>query len=332
METRDLTSLLDQFTNMPVLVIGDSMLDAYMWGDIHRMSPEAPVPIVDITRRENRLGGAANVALNIKSLGGKPILCSVIGKDNYGEILLSEMDRNALETSGIIRIPHRKTTVKTRIIAGEKHVVRVDEETTDDLDKNTVVINHIIDQIIAYRPRVIIFEDYNKGMLTDSLITEITMYAREYKIPVVVDPKVKNFLSYRKATLFKPNLREISAGLGRTVDPSNLNTLKSDMDELRTLLEGADILLTMSEHGMAHWDGKNLIHYPAEPRKIVDVSGAGDTSVATAAMALAAHANAEWVTRLANTAGGLVCEYPGVVPIDKDMLRVECSKRIKPTA
>ena len=328
MEASDINHLFDQFSQLTVLVVGDSMLDAYMWGSITRTSPEAPVPVVDISRRENRLGGAANVALNIKSLGGRPILCSIIGKDKYGEEFIHEMDHCDLETAGMIQLSDRKTTVKTRVIADEKHVVRVDEEQTEDLPHPHRIINHIIDQIISYRPQAIIFEDYNKGMLTKEVIEEITDYATIHKIPTAVDPKVKNFTAYRNVTLFKPNLREISEGLGRTVDPTNKESLSTDLEELRVILNGSAILLTMSEHGMAYWDGKKLIHTPAQKRNITDVSGAGDTSVAVAAMALAAGASPQEITHLANTAGGLVCEYPGVVPIDQAQLKIESAKRI----
>lgn len=328
MDNPEIKQLFEEFNELTVLVVGDSMLDAYMWGTITRNSPEAPVPIVDISRRENRLGGAANVALNIKSLGGRPILCSVIGKDNYGDEFIREMDRCELETAGMISISDRKTTVKTRVIADDKHVVRVDEEQTDDITQTHRITNHVIDQVIAYKPQAIIFEDYNKGMLTTEVIEEITDYARLHHIPTIVDPKKKNFLAYRNVSLFKPNLREISEGLGRSVDPGNEEKLKSDLEELRIKLNGAAILLTMSEHGMAFWDGKSFIHTPAQPRKITDVSGAGDTSVAVAAMALAAKANPLLITHLANTAGGLVCEYPGVVPIDSAQLKTEGAKRI----
>lgn len=328
MKAPNIDKLFDQFRDLTVLVVGDSMLDAYMWGTITRTSPEAPVPIVDISRRENRLGGAANVALNIKSLGGRPILCSVIGKDKYGEEFIQEMGKSDLETAGMIEFSDRKTTVKTRVIADEKHVVRVDEEQTEDILHTDRIVNHVIDQIIAYRPHAIIFEDYNKGMLTVEVIEEITDYAAIHKIQTAVDPKVKNFAAYSNVSLFKPNLREISAGLGRAVNPTNQETLKTDLEELRTILNGSDILLTMSEHGMAYWDGKKLIHTPAQERNIIDVSGAGDTSIAVAAMALAAGAKPSTITHLANTAGGLVCEYPGVVPVDRAQLKTEGAKRI----
>ena len=328
MEIPDINQLFDDFEHLTILVVGDSMLDAYMWGSITRNSPEAPVPIVDIARRENRLGGAANVALNIQSLGGRPILCSVIGSDNYGDEFIREMDRNKLDAAGMIRLSDRKTTVKTRVIADEKHVVRVDEEQADDILHSHRITNHVIDQIIAYKPHAIVFEDYNKGMLTPSVIEEVTAYANIHKIPTIVDPKKKNFLAYRDVTLFKPNLREISEGLGRTIDPQNDKKLKDDLNELRTKLNGAAILLTMSEHGMAYWDGINFIHTPAQQRNITDVSGAGDTSVAVAAMALATGASPTTIIHLANTAGGLVCEFPGVVPIDRNQLKMEGAKRI----
>jgi rfaE bifunctional protein kinase chain/domain len=331
MDAPEIREIFDAFEGMTVLVVGDSMLDAYMWGTITRNSPEAPVPIVDISRRENRLGGAANVALNVKSLNGRPILCSVIGPDKYGEEFLKEMERNGLPTDGMISLTDRKTTVKTRVIADEKHVVRVDEEQNDDIPHVQRIVNHVIDQIIAYRPQVIIFEDYNKGMLSEKVITEIIEYAKTHRIPTVVDPKVKNFLAYRGVTLFKPNLREISQGLGRSVCPTHKEGLKIDLEELRTKLNGSSILLTMSEHGMVFWDGSELYHTPAQERVIRDVSGAGDTSVAVAAMVLAAGAGSRWITHLANTAGGLVCESPGVVPIDKDLLHREGAKRIIPS-
>jgi len=317
-------ALFSAFQNQRVLVVGDAMLDAYMWGKIERTSPEAPVPIVDITRREVRLGGAANVALNVKALGGEPVLCALLGNDHYASAFLEEMEKAQLETSGVLKVAHHPTTVKTRIIAENKHVLRVDEEDTGSWMNPRDLSNHIIDQMIANKPDLLIFEDYDKGMLCGDCISDVMDFAREHGIPVAVDPKYKNFKLYRGADLFKPNLRELKDGVTQhELHPDHPETLRAAVDGLAEEMGLQRVLLTLSEHGMGLWNRESAewLREPAHKREITDVSGAGDTSITAAAMALAAGASDHELLALANLAGGLVCEYPGVVPIDAQRLK-----------
>jgi len=316
--------LFSRFSKQRVLVVGDAMLDAYMWGIIERESPEAPVPIVDVTRREIRLGGAANVALNVKALGGEPILCALLGHDHYADSFLEEMHRQHLPSSGILKVHHHPTTVKTRIIAGNKHVLRVDEERADAWMSPRDISNHVIDQIIANKPNLVIFEDYDKGMLCSACIGDIMDYATEHRIPVAVDPKFKNFNAYKAADLFKPNLRELRDGMqNRSLDPTDPEALRKAVETLAAEMQVKRVLLTLSEHGMRlhNRETADWLSEAAHPREITDVSGAGDTAITAAAMAMAAGATDREIMTLANLAGGLVCEHPGVVPIDATRLR-----------
>lgn len=316
--------LFTRFSKQRVLVVGDAMLDAYMWGKIERESPEAPVPIVDVTHREVRLGGAANVALNVKALGGEPILCALLGNDHYADSFLEEMHREQLAISGILKVHNHPTTVKTRIIAANKHVLRVDEERAEAWMSPRDISNHVIDQIIANKPDLIIFEDYDKGMLCAECIGDIMDFAKEHQIPVAVDPKFKNFNAYRTADLFKPNLRELRGGMqDRALDPLNTSALREAVESLAEAMQVKRVLLTLSEHGMRlhNRETADWLSEEAHPREITDVSGAGDTAITVAAMAMAAGATDREMMTLANLAGGLVCEHPGVVPIDAARLR-----------
>ena len=316
-----ITDILNQFETKRVLIIGDAMIDAYMWGNIHRMSPEAPVPVVEIEKRESRLGGAANVALNIQSLGATPILFAAIGNDYQGDLFLNLMKEQNLSCEGIQKINDRNTTVKTRIISDNKHVLRVDEERTDLIDDENLS-NQLEQMILENGFDVIIFEDYNKGLLSGSLIQKAIAAAQQKGIPTIVDPKKDNFFAYKGVDVFKPNLKEIKEGLNVDFDVQSKAELSKNVELLRDKLDAKGILLTLSEYGIYFQNNKDVYREPAHKRNIVDVSGAGDTVVSVAALALACGLESEYMMRIANLAGGLVCEKVGVVPIQKlDLLQ-----------
>jgi len=316
-----ISDILYQFETKRVLIIGDAMIDAYMWGSIHRMSPEAPVPVVEIEKRESRLGGAANVALNIQSLGATPILFAAIGNDYQGDLFLNLMKEQNLSCEGIQKINNRNTTVKTRIISDNKHVLRVDEERADTINDDNLS-NQLEKMILENDFDVVIFEDYNKGLLSTKLIQKSIAAARQKGIPTIVDPKKDNFLAYKGVNVFKPNLKEIKEGLNVDFDVQSKGELSKNVELLRDKLDAKGILLTLSEHGIYFQNNKNVYREPAHKRNIVDVSGAGDTVVSVAALALACGLDSEYMMRIANLAGGLVCEKVGVVPIQKlDLLQ-----------
>ena len=298
------------------------MIDSYIWGKVERISPEAPVPVVRVTKKENRLGGAANVALNIQALGACPYICAVIGDDSDGENFLSLLKAQGLSEEGLIKIKTRPTTVKTRIIAHNKQIARVDAETERNLSSsNTLLVLNKIKQIIAdHRIDAIIFEDYDKGLITEELIDKTVKLSKEMGIITVVDPKKRNFHAYKGVQLFKPNLKELKEGLKIEVDPLNIEQVEQAVNRLKKQLGAKTVMLTLSEHGVYVSSENGNKHILAHKRTIADVSGAGDTVIATAALCLAAGLNEFKTAEIANLAGGLVCEHVGVVPIDKARL------------
>lgn len=318
-----LKDLFASFSQKTVLLIGDGMVDAYMWGNVNRQSPEAPVPVVDVFRQEKRLGGAANVAKNLSALGARTIFCGFVGDDENGEIFKDLLTTNGLEHTGLYTVSGRPTTVKTRVIAHNKHILRVDEEVTDALPDYAPFIQRLA-QIINMEPiDVILFQDYDKGVITPQVIQAVVHLAHQHNIPTVVDPKKKNFMAYEGVTLFKPNLKEIKEGLQIQFNARNDAELKNAVAKLRAALSAEMVLLTLSELGVyIQFEGGEK-HLPAFERQIVDVSGAGDTVVSVAALALAGGCNPEHIAFLANLAGGLVCEEVGVVPINKEKLLQE---------
>lgn len=318
--------LFKGFNSKKVLIIGDAMIDAYMWGEIYRTSPEAPVPVVEVKKHENRLGGAANVALNIQSLGATPILCSVIGNDNNGIIFHKLMQDAKMITSGILTTEKRKTTVKTRVIANQKHQLRVDEENTNPIsmeDEFLQLIQELINNI-----DVIILQDYNKGVLTPKVIKSVIEMANSKNIPTIVDPKKKNFSAYKECTIFKPNLSEIKEGMNIKFNADNIDEMKNASEKLRLQLAAKAILLTLSERGISIKSEKEFEHTPAFKRDIIDVSGAGDTVISVASLCLASKINLITLSQLSSLAGGVVCEEVGVVPVNKKKLLIEAKKYI----
>ena len=325
----EITHLFSRFGSFKVLVIGDVMVDSYLIGKVDRISPEAPVPIVALKQRNNLLGGAANVALNIMSLGAEAILCSVIGDDTQADVLLDLMKKEGLNTSGIIKSGERITTTKFRIISNHMQMLRVDEEIDSDLNEaDTIrILKSILNIISLQKPDVIILQDYNKGVLSPVVIRQVAELASKAGIPVAVDPKKKNFTFYKGITLFKPNLKEISEGLKTEVDPSSIESLQNAAEVLHNDQDIPIVMITLSENGVfissKKTIGNDSVIVPAVLRSIADVSGAGDTVISVAALCLAAKTDPVLMATLSNLAGGLVCEEAGVVPIDRFRLMVE---------
>lgn len=311
----------DSFNDMSVLIIGDAMIDAYVYGSVNRMSPEAPVPIVDVEKRENRLGGAANVARNIQSMGAKPILCTAIGNDTPGQQFLELMRIDMLDVRGIVSSPSRTTTVKTRIISGSRQIARVDEEIIESLSAadQDIMFSRISELIKSESVAAIIFEDYDKGSITQGLIEKVVSLANEKNIPTAVDPKKERFLHYKNISLFKPNFKELEEGLDIKIRNEHDAIVIADQ-KLRLELNHDISLITLSEKGVFVSDKISSNSYPAHIRNISDVSGAGDTVIAVATLCLAADLDSSTIAQVSNLAGGLVCEVAGVISINKQNL------------
>lgn len=326
----EVAQLFETFGRMRVMVIGDVMVDAYLFGKVDRISPEAPVPVVSVQKRASRMGGAANVALNLHALGAQPVLVSVIGNDAKGDEFIQLMQEKDLITSGIIRLDQRPTTTKFRIIGNNVQMLRVDEEITEPVDSPTTdsLYAFVKDELETQKTDAIIFQDYDKGVLTAELIKRILELAKTHQIPVAVDPKKRNFLAYQGATLFKPNLKELKEGLNLTFNQASIASVQQAVQELFRQLSPEKALVTLSEHGvlMAAKNDRQQIdfrHIPAHLRNISDVSGAGDTVISVAGLCLAARLPDKITAAISNLAGGLVCEEIGVVPVDQTKLRKE---------
>jgi D-glycero-beta-D-manno-heptose-7-phosphate kinase len=321
--------LFNDFNKLNVLIIGDVMVDSYIWGRVNRVSPEAPVPIVEVEKREDRLGGAANVALNIKSLGANPVLCSVIGDDQKGKVFMNLLEAEGMERIGMVTSNDRITTTKFRVIGNKMQLLRVDEEVVHRLspDDNRLLVERVMVVFKKIQPDVIIFQDYDKGVITENLIGNVVELASRKDIPVAVDPKRKNFHHYRNVSLFKPNLKEIAEGLNREISVSGGDQLKNAVTELRNKLKPGIILVTLSDQGILvdYEEGGQIRQHiqPAVVRSVSDVSGAGDTVISVASLCLAKKVNPERIASISNLAGGQVCEKVGVVPVNKDQLLKE---------
>ncbi|MFN4951703.1 MAG: bifunctional heptose 7-phosphate kinase/heptose 1-phosphate adenyltransferase [Flavobacteriales bacterium] len=328
----NLEAIFNSFNDMKVAIVGDVMIDSYVMGKVHRMSPEAPVPVLLLDKEDHRLGGAANVALNLKALGAEVYLCSVIGTDTAATKFQNLLSEATIQNQEIIQSEERKTTVKTRVLSGTQHVLRIDQEDTCDLsepleDALIQATKHRIDLGID----ALIFEDYNKGVLTHRVITELIAYAKEKGVKTTVDPKKDNFLSYRGVNLFKPNLKEIKEGLDINIDVVNQpDSIVHGAKQLRDKLNHELTLITLSEHGVFVENGTTWEIIPAHLREITDVSGAGDTVIAVATLCLIAGLSPTEIAAIANLSGGLVCEHSGVVSVDKVALLNEAQKLVHP--
>lgn len=318
-----LPEIFQSFNNLRVLIIGDVMLDSYIWGAVERISPEAPVPIVNVKKRDVRLGGAANVALNIQALGATPVLVALCGADDAGKKLQSILVEHNMPVEGLVTSTSRPTTVKTRVIASSQHVVRVDEESDKPpVQEEEEALLKRIESLLS-GCQVIIFEDYDKGVINASLIEKTVALARKHNIPTVVDPKKRNFLAYCGVSLFKPNLKEMREGLKIELESGNQKQLEEGVRLLKEKLNVEGVMATLSEHGVYITYQGESVKLPAHPREIADVSGAGDTVVSIASLCIALHLPPKQIAALSNLGGGLVCQHVGVVPINKDELLAE---------
>lgn len=317
-------SVLQKIENRDVLIVGDVMLDRYLMGSVSRISPEAPVPVVLHRSTEDRLGGAANVALNVQALGSRAILCSVIGADTDGKLFLETLSANQIPVMGIVSSPTRRTTVKTRVLGNHQQMLRIDKEDTHDLnpEEEALLLDKVMSILDREPVRVLILQDYNKGVLTERIIQTILVEAKKRGVFTAVDPKKANFFAFKGVDLFKPNLKEVRESSPFPIS-TELESLQKAADFLREKLGNVYTMLTLSEKGLFLEDGKGGKRYPTIPRNISDVSGAGDTVISIASMALAAGLDLETVARLSNLAGGQVCETPGVVPVDRALLEKE---------
>ncbi|MBK7288864.1 MAG: carbohydrate kinase [Chitinophagaceae bacterium] len=322
----DFKKLFDSFSSIKVGVIGDIMLDNYMWGKVDRISPEAPVPIVALNHKEYRIGGAGNVALNCRSLGATVAILSVCGNDEESERLINLLEDEKIDTSFLLKSSDRITTSKTRIISRNQQMMRLDAELTDDLNSKdeNALLEKIQSFIESEKPDVIIFEDYNKGVLTEKLIQDVIAFCQKAGVITAVDPKRKNFFSYKNADIFKPNLKEVKEGLNMLFEDVNEPLLKNIHNELAGTLRHKISFITLSEKGVYfQMENKSAI-IPSHIRNVSDVSGAGDTVIAVASIVYAATEDVQMMAEIANIAGGLVCEEVGTVAISKEKLLKEC--------
>lgn len=314
-----LRQLLAGFVGRRVAVVGDVMIDRYYWGHVGRISPEAPVPVVEVDSEQVRFGGAANVANNIRCLGGIPLLIGLIGDDHPGKSFIEMLHDQNMESEGLVVDVERPTTIKTRVIAAGQHVVRVDNESKVDCPEH---LRHRIIDAVKYRIQqldAILLEDYNKGALTKDVIEDLLAVARKYDKIVTVDPKFNHFLDFKGVTVFKPNRREAEEVLG--------GRLKTDADvaaagkKLIELLGAKNVLLTRGEEGMSLCEASGKVtHIPTTAGSIQDVSGAGDTVISTLTLALASGADVVTACRLANCAAGVVVGQVGIVPVSPEQL------------
>jgi D-glycero-beta-D-manno-heptose-7-phosphate kinase len=318
--------LFDRFSGMKIGVLGDVMLDTYWWGHVERISPEAPVPVVALDKKEYRIGGAGNVALNLSCLGAQVSILSVIGSDDDGATLTKLFSDNNINTTYLISKKSRITTSKSRIISRNQQMMRLDSEITHDLSEQdeTELLAAIEKFIENEQPEALILEDYNKGVLTENIITKVIDICRQHNVITTVDPKRKNFLSYKGVDIFKPNMKEVKEGLNLLVDEINENVLNNIHEKLEKKLNHEVSFITLSEKGVYYrQNGKSRI-VPSHVRNIADVSGAGDTVIAVASLLYAATKDVDLMAEVANIAGGLVCEEVGTVAINKDRLLEEC--------
>jgi rfaE bifunctional protein kinase chain/domain len=322
---QEVSQLFKNFEGLNILIIGDVMIDSYYWGKVDRISPEAPVPIVAVQKKESRMGGAANVALNIQAMGANPILCSVIGDDADGDEFMELVKARKQSAEGILRSAERRTTKKTRIIGNNHQMLRIDGEDTHLL--STAEEFSFFEALAAIIDKkqidAIIFEDYDKGVITENLIQKVVDLSIEKNIPTTVDPKKRNFLAYQNVTLFKPNLKELKEGLKIDFNHKIIAELEDGISQLEAKLNNKITLITLSESGVYIKFSNVKHHIAAHLRDITDVSGAGDTVISIASLCLALNQSPELIAELSNLAGGLVCENVGVVPIKKDVLLKE---------
>ncbi|HSU28134.1 MAG TPA: PfkB family carbohydrate kinase [Chitinophagaceae bacterium] len=323
---RDFKKLFAAFSSLKVGVIGDVMLDTYMWGKVDRISPEAPVPVVTLHQKEYRIGGAGNVGLNCRSLGAHVSILSVSGDDTDGLLLEELFQSNNIDTSCMVRSKERITTNKIRIISRNQQMMRLDSEITKGLspEDEKLLLKNVRSYIATTDPDILIFEDYDKGILTETVIREVIAICRKAGVVTAVDPKRKHFFNYDGVDIFKPNMKEVREGLNLLVDDVSLPLLRDIHSQLQDKLHHKISFITLADKGIFYQQDKDSALIPSHLRNIADVSGAGDTVIAVASMVYAASRNVLLMAEIANIAGGLVCEEVGTVAINKEKLMNEC--------
>ncbi|MEP0986359.1 bifunctional ADP-heptose synthase [Ekhidna sp.] len=323
---KSIEEVFEAFKGKTVLVVGDVVVDYYLRGNVSKISKEAPVPVLTLEKRERRLGGAANVAMNIRALGATPILCSVVGDDPDGEAFEQLLEYEKMPNKGIIRSQNRVTTTKLRITSGLQHLIRVDNEDVHplvDLDQKSLLhhIKNLLDEC-----DLVIFEDYDKGTINPKVIKETIKLANEKNIPIAVDPKRRNFTKYQGVSIFKVNIADLKDGLGIEFDALEEKELSDAASKLKASVNADNYLITLSKNGIFYDSGKESGKLKSHPRQIVEVLGAGDTVISIAGLCLTLGLPIEFIAELANIGGGMVCEMAGVVPIDKEMLFKEAKE------
>ncbi len=312
------------FSDINVLIIGDVMVDFYLFGEVNRISPEAPVPVVEIASKESRPGGAANVALNIQELGGTPLLLTMVGRDLTGNMLVKMMKENGIKTTHILQHKGRTTALKTRVFDEDKQVVRFDEEEVEDLEpsQENLMIKELKKIFASTKIDIIILQDYNKGVLTKYFIKQILLLATKNEIPVAVDPKERNFFEYQNVDIFKPNLRELSEAIGYRINAKNIDSLRSGAEELRRKNRFKNLMVTLGANGIFCFTrtGTSFI-VPARNIKAADVSGAGDTVISIAALAYVQKYDLKEMAQFANKGAAAVCKKIGVAPVSLKEIR-----------
>ncbi len=331
MPVTDFNELFKSFAQIKVAVIGDMMLDTYWWGKVDRISPEAPVPVVAVSKKEQRIGGAGNVALNVRALGATVHVISVLGNDDDGDQLIGLLKSSNINTGYLVKSTDRITTNKIRIISRNQHMMRLDAEITNLLvaAEEEKLLSSFEAYIKKEKPQIVILEDYNKGVLTPNVIEKVISLCREHSILTAVDPKRKNFFEYRFADIFKPNLHEAKDGLNIISDDVTNELLSNIHSLLYEKLKHRISFITLSEKGVFIQTQKEKELIPTHIRSIADVSGAGDTVIAVASVVYAATKDVKLMAEMSNIAGGLVCEEVGTVAIDKDKLLHECNLLLK---
>ena len=322
----NLGQLFADFNSIKVGVVGDVMLDTYLWGGVERISPEAPVPIVSVIKKEQRIGGAGNVALNLQSLGAQAFVISVMGDDEDAACLTQLFRDNSINTEYSLNSSSRITTNKTRIISRNQQMMRLDAELTNDLAEveEEALLSNFRAFIETEAPQIVILEDYNKGVLTETVIQEVVAICKENSVLTAVDPKRKNFFAYKEVDIFKPNLKEVKEALNILFVDAQLPLMEEIHELLRQELHHHISFITLSEKGVFYQHGESANIIPSHIRSIADVSGAGDTVIAVAALVYAARKNVHLMAEIANIAGGLVCEEVGTAAISKTKLLHEC--------
>ena len=314
--------IFDNVSDKQVCVLGDLMLDVYYFGDVKRISPEAPVQVFEKMTSEVKLGGAANVGLNIKSLGAIPYMIGVIGKDEEGRLMKNIFRDLNISTEGILEIDERPTTCKTRVIASSHHLLRIDSESKQDIPPSAEdeIMKILTAKIKDFSS--IILQDYNKGVLTKRLISKVIKLANENNVKVLVDPKFNNFFEYKNVFVFKPNRKELQDAFGRM--PKSTEELDKISEELIEKIGCKNLVLTLGEYGLRLYEknGDEIIKdsIKTKARNVADVSGAGDTVISTLAVCIACGASIKDAVTIANFAAGLVVEEVGIVPVNKDKL------------